>query len=108
MPETYDISELKQKLEDITGKRVHLYDKENILYDADLDKVKLEEFMERSFKLVLKTLAVKNLFKTYIKHLIKQLPYIKNQKQVDDLMVKYKKEIDDYFNRMTTVKELTM
>jgi len=108
MPESYDITELKKKLEDITGKEVHLYDKDSLPYDAELDKVKLLDFMQRSFKLTLKTTAVKNVFKQYVKHLIKDLPYIKNQKQVDDLMIKYKKELDEYFEGMTIAKELTM
>ena len=106
MPEVYDISGLKNQLEQITGKKVHLYDDEQLSYEASLDLKTLQDYMRRSFKLTLQTLAVKNLYKNYLRHFIKSLPYIKNKKQVDDLMIKFQKQIDEYYNNLTIEKDL--
>ena len=106
--EVYDISGLKSQLEDITGKKVYLYDNEEAYKEVDIDRVKLDELIDRAFRLTLKTLAVKNLCKSYLKYLLKQMPGIKAGRQIDDIMRKHQKDIDDKYNMLTMIEELKL
>jgi len=105
MPETYDISELKRQLENLTGKEVHLYEKEDKFYNDDITKDILEEYMRRAFRLMLRNLAVKNVFKAYLKHFLSKLQN-KNNKQIDDTLVKERKFINEFYEKLTMEKDL--
>ena len=106
--EIYDISGLKKQLEEITGKKVFLYDDEFAPKEADINKESLDELTTRAFRLTLKTLSVKNLWKSYLKYLLKQIPGVTTTKQVDDLMRKYQKDLDEKYSLLTMVEELKL
>ena len=107
MPYTdHNISPLINQLEGITGKKVFLYDEDTLEKGIDVDRAKLDELMERALKLTISSLAVKNLFKQYLKHLTKQLPYIKSTKQIDDILRKNEKVIENKYETFIVEKEL--
>jgi len=105
MEETYNIADLKKKLEELTNKEVHLYDKDTN-YSIDLDQTRLEQLVKEAFDLTLQQLAVKNLFKSLLKKYIKRELQISEGKALDDLMSKKKEEINNLYNHFVIVKKL--
>lgn len=106
MPETYNISELKKALEEMTGKSVHLYEKEELETESEINRVVLDDLMRKSFELTLRQLAVKNLFKQNLRTYIKRYVGMSDGKKLDDLILKNKGTIDNYYNHLTIEKDL--
>lgn len=101
----YNIAELKKALEEMTGKQVHLYEKEPD-YSVDLDQTRLEQLSKEAFDLTLRQLSVKNLFLKFLKIFIKDQLKMTDGKKLDDLMLSKRKDIDTLYNHYVLVKKL--
>lgn len=107
MSEIYDISNLKQALEEITGKQVYLYDKENLPTPmSNIDNKDLEMLTRKSFDDMLQRLAIKNAFIHILKQYIKIKYNISDGKKLDDYIRDNKVLIEKFYNNLVLEKEL--
>lgn len=110
MEELYDISLLKRKLEEITGKEVRFHDHEELPtepYNLTIDNKELEMLLRKSFDMMLNQLAIKNAYKKILKIILKDKYNAKDGKQLDDFIKMNQKTIDSFYNKLVLEKELT-
>jgi hypothetical protein len=99
---------LKKKLEKLTGKRIELYDNEELYSKVEIDKGKLELITRKSFQAILMRQAVKEVYLAQVKSLLRKLRIGTTEKQVNEYMVEHKKELLALYDNFVLEKDLTI
>jgi predicted secreted protein len=97
---------LIKKLEDLSGKRVILEEISLIPTEFILTNDQIENLARRAFLLTLHRTAVKEVYKNHFAALLQASNIISDPQKINEVVKKYYKKIMDYYDRITTEKDL--
>ncbi len=97
---------LIEKLEKITGKRVIFQEFREIPDEITLSNDKIEDLARRAFFLTISRTAVKELYKKHFTSLLQASNVIRDEKKVNEYIKKYQDKIFDFYDRITTERDL--